>query len=789
MRRRFAIGVGGVLLFGAALAILWWPSGRDTVSLADGPGDGAGPAAPPEAAGGALAGHGAARRGPPSASPVPEPSRPAPTVPRVPSARGSVRVTLYGEGAREDDAALEVEVVGSDGVARRARVVAGKAVVTDVPPGAVQATLTAPGFVDAAAVGRVPDDGTVEELGLRWRPGAAITGRVVAAATGAPVAGARVRVLDGGGFGGTWSQEGVSITAPVASDDDGRFRTPTVGFDDVVTVEVVAEGYARARVPTRLQRSTDDRPPIVVALEPGGSVVGRVVRAGGLPAAGVAVYVFGATWDDQRRNPAEPTWDDMSTEPPQRSHEATTDGDGRFAVHGVPLGLPWCATAIAAGGLRAPDVCGPSLAATPPAPITLALPSPAVLEVLVLDPSRRPAPHVAVEVSDREGRSTTTEATGEDGIARFSTLSAGVHKVELRPEGFVPVEVPVRLGTAAVARETVILDRGAVIAGTVVDDEGAPVVGVPVSAERTEGQARLGAHTQTDASGAFRLVGVARAAHRVSASAWDQGRSEPVTVRAPTEALRLVMHRVARCILQLVVPPGAVAPRTVRCWNGDAERGGGAGSGATAFGNGRVESRGPAGRRRLLVHAEGFAPLEVFADVPMSGTVDLGTVTLDPGVVVEGVVTDREDRPVAGAEVAVYEHEGAAVQVGADGRFRFEHVRRGDVTLQASARDFLDTWDPRTVPSPTTAIRVVLARGALVRGRLRDIGGRAVPVRLEDGTGRLGRETTTDESGRFAVRVPPGTYAVQAGPSDRPTVLGTVEAVEGATLDLGELVR
>jgi protocatechuate 3,4-dioxygenase beta subunit len=138
---------------------------------------------------------------------------------------------------------------------------------------------------------------------------------------------------------------------------------------------------------------------------------------------------------------------------------------------------------------------------------------------------------------------------------------------------------------------------------------------------------------------------------------------------------------------------------------------------------------------------------------PRSGEADL-----------KGVVEDESGRPVGGATVDIgYPYKQACT----DEKGAFTMVRPVTPTLlEVAAPGFATRYVPLGKPG-TETVRVVLGRGALVRGRVVGATGMAVPGayivfwrRLE--SGRLSPyedwKPETDSVGRFEIRLPPGTY-------------------------------
>ncbi|HEV7516518.1 MAG TPA: carboxypeptidase-like regulatory domain-containing protein, partial [Thermoanaerobaculia bacterium] len=146
------------------------------------------------------------------------------------------------------------------------------------------------------------------------------------------------------------------------------------------------------------------------------------------------------------------------------------------------------------------------------------------------------------------------------------------------------------------------------------------------------------------------------------------------------------------------------------------------------------------GRFELHAVARGFAParrtgIEVGAGPE---AVELGTVTLEPGAVIEGVVTDGAGNPIAGAEVTPRSSDPVSgwfqepelpspSTTGADGRFRIVDLRRGDhVNLEVQHPGYAPAQAPAVeVPTPEP-LHVELKAARSLAGRI--LGPRGEPV-------------------------------------------------------------
>lgn len=185
---------------------------------------------------------------------------------------------------------------GDDGRFRCERVPAGEFVLFATSPVAA---------VPPAVIGELAPGGE-HEVVLACPRGAELTGVVTDAATGAPIAGARIGL-------------GWRLQKAVPSDGDGAFTMRGFSVASQETVHCAAPGYARRAV----QLPPADAGPLRVdfALERGVQVVGRVVDAAREPVADVYVAAIG-------RGEHTTHWE-----------PARTAADGTFCITGFPRGI------------------------------------------------------------------------------------------------------------------------------------------------------------------------------------------------------------------------------------------------------------------------------------------------------------------------------------------------------------------------------------------------------------------------------------------------------------------
>lgn len=621
---------------------------------------------------------------------------------------------------------------------------------------AARETLPPPPAMDGSAATPAGDPESPEPAPVV--DGARVSGRVVAARTGAPVVGASVDVRDGGEVDGTTGIGIVESYGPVVSDAEGRFETPVLPYGQIVTVAVRARGFAWAEVPMLVQPVAGTRATMDVRLEPGGVLRGVVVDPDGEPVPAATAFAFPEAWREVR-------WDPLVRSGNEEARRVETDAAGRFEVEGLPLGVPLCATARGEPFARALDACGVTLSETAgEANVTLRLRRPASVEVTLRDPEGAPVTRGAVTVG-----AALTERRGvldARGRARIEGLSPGATVLDVDLDGFVPVHEEIVLVEGQTLARLVSLSRGLAIDGILVDESGAPIAGASVQASREGARRYPVAGTRTHDDGTFRIEGLEPGAHRLTAygTGIDVPRSEPMTV--PATGIRLVATHLGEVRARLLAPAGR-APKglTVGAYQED-----GGSASSEGWNDGRVSWKVPRGRWRLTVRAPGFAPVERSVDVASAGPLDLGEIVLDEGASVEGVVVGRDGVALTGVRVGGTDlDDDAQAQSGTDGRFRLDHLRRARVTLAVSLPSHLPATVPCDLSGPVEPLRIVLSRGALLTAKLRLPGGgrpqatlhwRATQRGEAQGASTIESSYFGEDDG-FAVRLPAGRFALE----------------------------
>jgi hypothetical protein len=278
------------------------------------------------------------------------------------------------------------------------------------------------------------------------------------------------------------------------------------------------------------------------------------------------------------------------------------------------------------------------------------------------------------------------------------------------------------------------------IEGRVVDGTGAPIAGVgvsalaeepvPVGAQGDGGLAAVG--TATDASGRFRLAGLAPGHYRVRLEGGGVVAAEVRFVEAPQSGLDLVGSREV-AIAGRVVGEGSVA-----------------GVAVTALGElgAATHVTDEAGRFRLTGLAEGVyrvwaargergslaARLERFGAGPFKDV----ELALAPAAIVSGRLIDAESAaPLAGEVVLVHagDEPPRRARAGDDGRFAIDGVPPGRWFAEASAAGYVPTEQLAFAADRSRELTLQLTRGGSIIGTVLDPDGRPVAGALVETSG------------------------------------------------------
>ena len=424
-----------------------------------------------------------------------------------------------------------------------------------------------------------------------------------------------------------------------------------------------------------------------------------------------------------------------------------------------------------------------------PADIEVRLKPPAEITGSVTDASTgRPVPGAAIW--HRPGEKTHSGPGGAFVLRTW--LHRGRAQVGIAADGYeatIAMVTAERLGSAV----DIVLAPAALLGGEVVDAAGRPVAGASVWIEPTGRSSGWsigpGAWRATSATdGSFFISGVASGhAYRLHAEA-NSYAPGTVAIAAATAGSRRVPVRIVLTRGQLVqgvvtdTHGTPIAGAEVALLPVAATGDGGYSQNIAARRTSTTDVRGvfdfagtPPGRHELTAsHPEHVSVRSMAIEVPSGeGTKDVGTLTLDVGSAIEGVVRDFQRRPVGGAQVKVHQNnidhrrphepEIRTAVTEADGTFRIAGLRAEPADLVVEA-DGYERFEMAAVrPQAGGLIEVQLGEGARLVGRVLDADGEGVanayiwlrldrqPVlsRTAWSTALTRHETTTDGDGRF----------------------------------------
>ncbi|MFO0931875.1 MAG: carboxypeptidase regulatory-like domain-containing protein [Planctomycetota bacterium] len=641
---------------------------------------------------------------------------------------------------------------------------------------------------------------------LEMRPGREVVGRVIDAASGAPVAGASVLVNE------------VEIGP---TDADGRFRLS--GVEPGVATEIVADHVGFFERTLRVRAAPPDvvEPPLELALERCTVISGIVRDADGNVAADARVYVTGGEPGARLRSviDASPRTQeedvalarDVAAYSPPDSESTRTAADGSFS-HPLPPGRSTAWVRAVKDGFGPSPVTRVDVASAA-RPIELRLQRAARLEIEVVGPGG-PCDGAFSQLVQAGSKFATRGA-----LASFDNLSDEPAWLLVGSDGLRSVVRRIVPVAGTTTRVTVSLDAGRMIEGLVVDEGGqavaaASVIAAPASDfDDSIPKRRWWTHfwdrdrpgvreARTDPEGRFRFSGLDATARWLDVWTPDRGRAldQPLRVLAGAPPVRIVVTPRASVLAQVLTTDGAVPEGTVHAellLDGDSiERG--------HFRHGSVEFRGlDRGEVALLVHADGWAWAWRRTSVRGAETVDLGTVRLERGRRIPGTVVDRRGAPIPEARVDAADCLWGSDTSDVHGRFLLEDFPPPPFDLQVGGMEFLRALI-RVTEVPAGGLRLVVTRRGRVRGQVVDADGTPAVERLFY-LRRVGADAAAEEKtdpdvdhddpwqavvsgpdGRFEHPVEPGTWAVRTDDDEAETspALQTFTITDGETRDV-----
>ncbi|MES1245587.1 MAG: carboxypeptidase regulatory-like domain-containing protein [Acidobacteriota bacterium] len=542
----------------------------------------------------------------------------------------------------------------------------------------------------------------------RLQPPRLVTGRVLDADTGHPLAGARVQ----------------GETESAVADAEGRFRIALPPRSYGLFLTASAEGYVKA------DGFPEGDGPATFSLKRAGFLDGVVMEAGGRPVAKARVRALPAPG----RSPM--------ADPP--SAEVSTDAAGRFHLPGLAVGLTY--TLLVDGGDFAPVRRMADVAERPGEPLRITVSPGAAAAGRVLDPGGRPLPGAIVLLQqDRPEDSKPIEAlSGPEGRFLLPHLAAGRYDLRVTREGFAPARIAgleIPADSRAVDLGDVRMEGSAAIEGRVLDDRGRPVSGAQVGlAISQEHQGDRPSPVETGPDGAFRLRDLVRGERY---DLWVQAdgfvtRQAP-GVEAPTaEPLRIELRRGRILAVRVVDPDGRPVPRArlSRLERMTMKMDGGSIGSQSVSDAGETDDEGTLrigglepGVVDLQVEADGFQTLLARGlRVPENEAAGPVEITLARGAVLEGRVLDGDGKPVLGASVRAFQEDAERPFGGPpgattddEGRYRLTGLSPGSYQVAADSADIqASAQAPVEIRAAVQSLDLRFPKGSTVSGQVVD---------------------------------------------------------------------
>jgi protocatechuate 3,4-dioxygenase beta subunit len=413
---------------------------------------------------------------------------------------------------------------GTHGVIEATTDARGKFTLAEIPASEVDLFASLPGYAPAWQRNRrLPSGKGAWDLGaVVLQPGVTLAGRAVDPA-GRPVAGARVHRIDQMAPPELLDLQLRDQEPDAKTGADGRFALADLPAGKPVHLFVTALD----RLPAAVQgiRPPTEKP-VVVRLEPGGRLAGRVLDDQGAPVADAEVSL---------------AWRPMLEGLPVGGalyRMASTNREGRFEIRDSPLGTVLL-------GVRARGFIP-----VPPAPTTVPPPRGEELEIrlergAVLAGSVRttagePVAGLRVAAGDAAGRSDA------DGAYRVDGLRPGPVEVDLFHPSYrrQKKKITIEPGTNALDVE---VEAGRRITGRVVDERGEPIGTALVVLETPVRTDFRTFHTRSAPDGKFEIASVTEGRYQVAAEAEGfapmHRRDLAVLAEQEVEPLELVLGR------------------------------------------------------------------------------------------------------------------------------------------------------------------------------------------------------------------------------------------------------
>ncbi len=660
----------------------------------------------------------------------------------------------------------------------------GRFEVKKVPPGRIEVHVYADEYLPAAlGPFEVQEGGKIEGQEVCLRRGFVRRGRVVDARSGDAIAGAKVGLTGDGDL--PWRS--------ASSDHLGSFELRGLGEGEY-RLKAIADGYLEAREDLAIRILEDTG--IIVRLERGGSISGRVVDAAGRPVPGASLLPDATVREDETG-----IHDLVSL---LESRETNTDVDGSFLISGLPPrevyivrasrdGFLYAATdplevrkgeTASAGEIRL--IRGGSIRGhvVDDRRVGIAGAMVTVREAGAVEREEHPEGKTHLLFEEQPG--CLGERTDASGAFDLSPLAAGAWTVCAYAPGRVQPpdrEVEILEGES-VGGIDLIFPGGGTLRGTVLDRVDRPIADAEIRVSAAENG--LEAKARTDASGRFEAAGLppGKVAIEVSRASFASAKTE-ATLPGPEVVLHLSsLPRVAGRIRAPGIQRFPLA--FVSAWTEE-----GLGSADPDI-SGRfvlIEDPGPCW---LQISVPGFACSwkeidlsledrhEVEFNLGPGGTIECEVVLSESGeqtkYFLEALVEGADGVPLGGPHL----HPNTM-----EGRFTLKDIPVGDWIIVIVAEDRPFGRTPVHVSAGEKVhVRTELHRGIGVHGEvrrgMRPVAGAKVTVQRNGGGGE--RVILTGPDGLYEIAdFQPGEYEVRAGVGEGGEAITKTVSVESSS--------
>ncbi|HEY7112190.1 MAG TPA: carboxypeptidase regulatory-like domain-containing protein [Thermoanaerobaculia bacterium] len=722
----------------------------------------------------------------------------APSVRPLLEATGNERVVLKA-GGTVSGTVLEVSgkaaanaIVSCESVAARTGS-DGKYRLTGVPAG----TRAVEALGDDEAIrkdGVKVAAGSVVELPLKLAKAATIGGTVVDETTRKPVAGVRIAVRDPGG-------RGFFASAPrrtVRADSRGAFKAP--GLEPGrYNVEAAHSGYLTSRAPNVAAAATSPGS-VAIALTPAASISGKVVDEKKQPVRGARVRL---AQDPSLRRMMRRGGGIREFLGGGRSVMTGPDGTYRLDSLAAENGV---SVEAAKSGLVTARKTGVTIKAGQKlAGVDLVLKAGLSARGRIVDSKTQPVSGAEIRVSRREGRggggfgrgalqilggrdAAPDAVSGADGSFAISGLEEGDYEIRVSRSGFAAKTSQLAAASPGPTPwPPIVLAGGAGLAGFVKTSGGTPVVGATIAAIGEGGRPDA---VTSGPDGSFRIADLAAGKAMMLIVNADGYAPARASATPPAQNVAIVLQTTAT-IKGRVEDASSGDPITEFTVSLSAGRGGGFGG----FGGRGGAGPGAGGASRNVRSADGSFELDgvspgswsVHASAAGYRAADVSGIEVDPGQTKEDVVVSLKRGgslagkvidsasgvPVANVMVT-WEPQGqgpgpaamAARLMGqgsanvtatdADGKFAFDGLPEGKVTLTATHPDYLEASRDAD-PDSGNEVQIPLGTGGTITGTVVASDGKSgapsASVRLDaegDSGGPFGSQSASaDGSGNF----------------------------------------